>query len=94
MPSKQRSGVFAPTELSAQSTHGQDAAFGVALGNEHKQEQGQLWLLKGYLAADGELRSQTRGEGHPQLKAARVVQRSIGPVAGKSSEKESNLAQG
>lgn len=77
MPSKQVSSVFASTELSAQSTYGQDAAFGVALGNEHKQEQGLLWLLKGYLAADGELRSQTKGEGHPQLKAARVVQRSI-----------------
>jgi hypothetical protein len=71
--------MFASTELTAQSPHGQDAAFGVALGNEHKQEQGLLWPLKGYLAADGELRSQTKGEGHPLLKAARVVQRRTEP---------------
>lgn len=58
--------------------------FSVALGNEHKQEQGLFWLLKGYLAADRELRSQTREEGHPQLKAARVVQRSTRPKAGKA----------
>lgn len=79
MPSKQVSSMLASTELNVQSTHRQDAAFGVALGNEHKQEQGLLWLLKGYLAADGELRSQTKGEGHPLLKAARVVQRSTKP---------------
>lgn len=31
------------------------------------------------MAADGEFRSQTKGEGHPPLKAARVVQRSTEP---------------
>ena len=36
------------------------------------------------MAAERELRSQTRGEGHPQLKAARVVQRSTRPKAGKA----------
>lgn len=71
--------MFASIELNVQSPYGQDAAFSAALGNEHKQEQGLLWPLKGYLAADGELRSQTQREGHPLLKAARVVQRHTEP---------------
>ena len=32
------------------------------------QEQGLPWLLEGFLAAAGERRNQTRGEGHPQLR--------------------------
>ena len=30
------------------------------------QEQGLPWLREGFLAADGERRNQSRGEGHPQ----------------------------
>lgn len=71
------------TELYVLSTYriqrsGMDhLVFSAVLDNKYKQEQGLLWLLKGYLAADGKVGSQTRGEGHPWLKATRVVQRNI-----------------
>lgn len=53
--------------------NGPNLFFSVALGNKYMQKQGLPWLQKGYLAADRERRNQTRGEGHPELKAARVV---------------------
>lgn len=91
------------TELYSWSTYRKDPEkwngshllFSVALGNKYMQEQGLPWLLEGYLAADGERKSQTRREGHPQLKTARVVRRSIKLSGWKEySRMKGKLAQG